>query len=442
MRLLQLTAGTGSFHCGTCLRDAALVEALRALGHDALLAPLYLPLVLEGGLDARPVHLGGINAYLAHALRLPLPRFLQDWLDSPRLLAWAARRGEMTQARSLGALTVAMLRGEEGDQRREVAKLLGWLETLERPDAVLLSNALLLGLAPALRSALGVPVLCTLQGEAPFLEALPEPHRGAAWRLAAERAREVDGFLAVSRYTAELMGARLGLERERVQVVPNGLDARPYAPPASRAGAPALGFVARLCRDKGLHTLVEAFLLLKRRPEHARLRLLAAGATLAPDRAFLAELRARLRSAGLEESAELRSNVSFEEKLELLRRCSVFSVPAAYGESFGLYLLEAWAMALPVVQPAHAAFPELVADSQGGVLCAPDDPAALAEALHGLLADPERARRLGENGRRAVLERYSAERMARDVEREVRRARERAATMSAPRATASRAPRP
>ncbi|NOT30677.1 MAG: glycosyltransferase family 1 protein, partial [Planctomycetes bacterium] len=113
MRLLQLTAGTGSFHCGTCLRDAALVQALRALGHDAMLAPLYLPLVLEDGLDSRAVHLGGINAYLAHALRVPLPRFVQDWLDSPRLLAWAARRGEMTQAHALGAMTVSMLRGAE-----------------------------------------------------------------------------------------------------------------------------------------------------------------------------------------------------------------------------------------------------------------------------------------------------------------------------------------
>src|SRR4030095_1736533 len=87
MRLLQLTAGTGSFHCGTCLRDAALVEELRRLGHDSLLAPLYLPLVLEEGVDTRAVRMGGINVWMAHASRLRLPRFVQDWLDSPRLLA-------------------------------------------------------------------------------------------------------------------------------------------------------------------------------------------------------------------------------------------------------------------------------------------------------------------------------------------------------------------
>ena len=426
MRILQLTAGTGSFHCGTCLRDAALVQALRGLGHDALLAPLYLPLVLEDGVAGDAVHMGGINVYLAQASRLKLPRFVQDWLDSPRLLAWASRRGDMTQAHRLGELTVAMLRGADGSQHAEIEKLLVWLRTLPRPDVVLLSNALLLGLVPALRAALGVPVVCTLQGEAPFLDALPEPHRATCWRLASEHARDVAAFLPVSGYTAELMGARLALDASRVHVVHNGLDARPYAPPATLDAPPAIAYVARLHRDKGLWTLVDAFERLKRRPEHAELRLLAASAMLAGDRPHVERLRTRLRAAGLERAVELRANVSFAEKLDVLRRARVFSVPATYGESFGLYLLEAWAMGLPVVQPAHAAFPELVAATGGGVLCAPDDPAALADALHALLVDPARARALGASGANAVRERFGDERMARAVER--------VCTMAAPRA--------
>lgn len=416
MRILQLTAGTGSFHCGTCLRDAALVQALRARGHDALLAPLYLPLVLEDGIDSRPVHMGGINAYLSQAMRVPLPRWLQNRLDSPRLLAWAARRGEMTQARELGAMTVSMLRGTEGEQRREIEKLLGWLETLERPDVVVLSNALLVGLAAPLRAHLGVPVLCTLQGEAPFLDALGEPHRAQAWRLVAERARDVSAFLAVSRYTAELMGERLALAPERLHVVPNGLDARPYAPSATLEGPATIAFLARLCAEKGLETLVEAFLLLRARPEHRELRLVAAGSTLARDRARLDELRRRLDRAGHAEAVEFRSNVSFEEKLAVLRGATVFSVPATYGESFGLYLLEAWAMGLPVVQPEHGAFPELLEATGGGLLCAPDDAEALAGALDRLLVDRDHARALGESGRRAVLARFGAEHMAQRVE--------------------------
>jgi glycosyltransferase involved in cell wall biosynthesis len=370
--------------------------------------------------------MGGINVFLAHASRWRPPRFVQDWLDSPRLLAWAARRGEMTQASQLGAMTTSMLRGDEGDQVREIEKLLRWLTTLPKPEVLLLSNALLLGLARPLRAALQVPILCTLQGEAPFLDALEEPHRTSSWKLVAEHARDVTGFLAVSRYTAELMRARLGLPAERVHVVHNGLDARPYAPPARFDGPPTIGFVARLHRDKGLWTLVEAFLRLKRRAEHAELRLVAAGTALKSDAPHVASLREHLRTAGVGAAVELHANVTFAQKLDVLRRTTVFSVPATYGESFGLYLLEAWAMGLPVVQPAHAAFPELVTATQGGVLCASDDPDALAEALHDLLRDPERARRLGENGARAVREHFSSERMAQDVER--------VCTMAAPRA--------
>jgi glycosyltransferase involved in cell wall biosynthesis len=427
VRLLQLTAGTGSFHCGTCLRDAALVKELRNLGHDALLGPLYLPLVLEEGVDPTPVRMGGINAWLAQAVRVPLPRFVQDWLDSPRMLAWAARRGEMTQAHALGDMTVAMLRGEGGTQQREIAKLRAWLATLPRPEVVLLSNALLLGLVPALRAALGVPVLCTLQGEEPFLDALPEPQRAEAWRLAAGHARETSAFLAVSGYTAERMRARLALDPAQLHVVPNGLDPAPYVPGASFDGPPTIGFLARMCRDKGLVTLIDAFLELARRPEHEELRLVAAGATLVSDRAELARQTRRLEEAGLAGRFEFHANVSFAEKLAVLRRAHVFSVPATYGESFGLYLLEAWAMGLPVVQPRHAAFPELLAASEGGLLVEPDDARALAEGLHALLVDRARARRLGENGQRAVREKFSGAAMARAVERVARLSLPRAA---------------
>lgn len=414
MRLLELTAGTGSFHCGTCLRDAALVQGLRALGHDAQLAPLYLPLVLEDGVDPTPVHLGGINAYLAEKLPFRLPRFLADRLDASRLLVRAAKKGEMTRARLLGEMTVSMLRGSEGRQTHEIAKLLEWVRGENRPDVVLLSNALLLGLAAPLASQLGVPILCTLQGEAPFVDALPEPFRAQAWALAREKARDVVRFIAVSEYTAGLMRTRLALPRERVEVVPNGIDPAPYLPLARR-GPPAIGYFARLCRDKGLETLVEAFRILKKRPEHRALRLVAGGTTLAYDRAPLAALASRLDADGLAGSYSFRSNLSLAEKLELFSEASVFSVPATYGESFGLYLLEAWAAGLPVVQPEHGAFPELLNATGAGLLVPPDDPPALAAGLEALLRDPTRAAELGRRGRAAVLERFTLERMARAV---------------------------
>ena len=105
-------------------------------------------------------------------------------------------------------------------------------------------------------------------------------------------------------------------------------------------------------------------------------------------------------------------NLPREEKIAFLQSLSALSVPATYGESFGLYLLEAWAVGVPVVQPHHAAFPELLEATQGGLLCAPDDAEALAITLESLLASPEQMVKLGKQGFEAVHSRFSVEAMA------------------------------
>jgi glycosyltransferase involved in cell wall biosynthesis len=112
---------------------------------------------------------------------------------------------------------------------------------------------------------------------------------------------------------------------------------------------------------------------------------------------------------------EFLHNVTHEQKQAFLRTLSILSVPATYGESFGLYVIEALACGVPVVQPRHAAFPELCEATGGGILCEPDDPAALADALDDMLNDAGRAREIGERGRRAVIERFGVDRMAREV---------------------------
>src|SRR5690242_5732466 len=96
MKIIQLTPGTGSFYCGTCLRDNALVSALRKQGHDALMVPLYLPPTLDEAAanEDMPVFYGGINVYLQQqsALFRKTPRWLDRLLDSPAALRSAAKR--------------------------------------------------------------------------------------------------------------------------------------------------------------------------------------------------------------------------------------------------------------------------------------------------------------------------------------------------------------
>lgn len=419
MKTLLLTPGTGNFHCGSCLHDEALVRAMRRLGHDTAISALYLPLVLDHreGIDGDDVQMGGINLYLQtkSALFRHAPAFVEKLLDRPGLLRKAADLADLTSPAELGRMTEQMLLGGHGKTKHEVDRLLKHLAEADKPDVVLLNNALLLGLAEPIKAALGCAVACTLQGEDTFIDGLPEPWRSRAWQLLAETATQADAFLPVSRYHGELMAQRMALPDDKVHVVYNGIEAEHYTPQEKPPSPPVIGYLARLCANKGLGALVDAFITMHERGLASEARLHLAGAATPNDKRYAESQVSKLKQAGLAERVTLEMNVSFERKLELLRGMSVLSVPATYGESFGLYVLEANAVGVPAVEPDHAGLAEVIGQTGGGILYAHDEAGALAEALASLLDDEPRRRALGERGRSAVLERFTATRMAESV---------------------------
>jgi glycosyltransferase involved in cell wall biosynthesis len=251
-----------------------------------------------------------------------------------------------------------------------------------------------------------------LQGEDTFLDALPSGLRENAWRLLAERAKDVDLFVAPSNYYASAMQERLRIPDAKMNVVYNGINLEGFKPAGSRPHPPVLGYFARMCREKGLDTLVDAYMILRKRNRIPGLRLKVGGGCGPADESFVTELERKLEAAGLIQDVEFRPNLGREAKQKLIKSFSVFSVPALYGEAFGLYLLEAWACGVPVVQPRHAAFPELVATTGGGIVCEPGNTEALADAIEQLLLDPVQASSMGNAGRSAVLTEFSTERMA------------------------------
>ena len=425
MRIIQLTPGTGNYYCGSCMRDNALTRALLKRGHDVMMVPLYLPIVTDEpatSLDV-PIFLNGISVYLEQ--NIPLLRRMPEWLNralrSPALLRLAARLADLTTAKSLGEAAVSMLQGENGRQAGEMARLVDWLRTQPPPDVLCLSNSLLGGLTRRLKEQLRAPVVCTLQGEDSFLDSLPEPYRRQAWELLAQRCADSDHFIAVSRYFGDAMRARLGLAAERVTVVPPGIAVDEFVPAPVAPEPPAIGYLARMHHAKGLGTLVEAFIQLKHEGRFPTLRLRVAGAQTGADARYVRTLQRKLAAQHLLEQTEFLPNLERRAKQEFLRSLTVFSVPATYGEAFGVYALEAMASGVPVVQPRHGAFPELLQQTGGGLLCAPDDPAALAAGLQDLLLDPTRARRLGAVGCAAVRERFSVDAMTRQVEEVLQR---------------------
>jgi glycosyltransferase involved in cell wall biosynthesis len=421
MRILHLTPGTGNFYCGNCLRDNAVALALRQRGHDAHVIPLYLPFMTDGA-DAdphMPIFFGGLNCYLEQKVSL-FRRWSPAWLDNlltrPSLLRFVSRFSGMTSARELGEMTVSMLKGEEGRQARELDKLIDWLKDQGKPDVVCLSNGLIVGLARRIRSELNVPVTCALHGEDSFLDSLPEPYRSESWQLMSQRATDVTQFIVVSRYYDQVMRQRLGLAANRTTVIHNGIDLTGYAPAPQPPATPTIGFLARMHHGKGLTILTDAFIDLKKRGTVNGLRLSITGTKTTDDDPYITKLQHKLGAAGVAGDVEWHPNVSHDEKIRLLQSVTVLSTPATYGESFGLYVIEAMAAGVPVVQPRHAAFPELIEMTGGGVLCEPDDARSLAAALEPLLRDPSKARAMGMKGREAVLREFSIERMAEKTE--------------------------
>ncbi len=420
MRLLHLTPGTGSFYCGSCLRDHALIRALRARGHDAIMAPLYLPLVTDREVSNPeiPIKVGGVTLYLQEKMPFLrfVPRFLLNWLNSPTILRIASSFIGMTSPHDLGRMTLGALKGEEGNQWPEWRRALDWIKDEVKPDVISLSNGLLLGLCPVIKRDLGIPVVVSLQGEDSFLDTLVEPFRTESWAAMRANARHADRFITASSYYGDSMAERLEVPRDKVSVIFNGLDVTSFAAAKPDPNWPTIGFFARMIHGKGLTMIVDAFIELAQRGTVPRVRLKLGGSTTPSDAKYYAGLRKKIAEAGLTDRVEWHPDLSFNDKVKFFRDLTVFSVPATYGEAFGLYVIESMASGVPVVQPRHAAFPELIEATGGGVLCEPDDVTSLADALEVLLNDGPKRERLISSGMTRVRSEFTAVRMAEHFE--------------------------
>ena len=417
LRIAYLTAGAAGMYCGSCLRDNALAAALTRRGADVTLIPTYTPIrVDEPDASTGKVFFGGINVYLQQrsALFRKLPRWLDRWLDRPGLINRLAGRGLSVDAKLLGEMTVSMLRGAEGNQRKEVARLVDWLAADLKPQVVNFSNMLIAGCAPEVRRRLGSTVFVTMQGDDIFLDDLAEPYRSQALAEIERLADFVDGFVTFSDFYADRMASELRLPRERFHIVPLGLhmDQFPLAQEMLPGAGRHVGYLARICEAKGLHILVDAFVDLAKRPGFGDVDLHAAGWLGESDKPFLAEQVAKLARAGLADRFTHHGVLDHTQKLAFLRRLDVLSVPTVYREPKGLFVLEALSQKVPVVQPEHGAFPELLASTGGGRLHRPHDAAHLADTLADILGDHDGRGRLGADGHDRVRLHHTSDAMA------------------------------
>jgi glycosyltransferase involved in cell wall biosynthesis len=415
MRILSITAGAAGMYCGSCFRDNGLAAELLARGQDVTLMPMYTPTRTdEPNVSNKRVLFGGISVYLQqHApLFRRTPRLLDRLLDSPRVISAFANRAASTDASMLGDLTISMLQGESGVLKKEFDKLVEWIRAEPLPDVINIPNSLLIALAAPLKRATGCPVCCTLQGEELFLNGLLPDYRERALTLIRQQVRHVDRFIAVSDYCARFMGGLLEIPAGQMAVVPLGINMSGYSMAAPSPDLFTIGYFARVAPEKGLHVLADAYVRFKRMIGGAPARLRAAGYSNPGPATYLDEVRRTLTAAGLGGEFTYEGELDRTGKLDFLHQLDVLSVPATYDEPKGMFLIEAMASGVPVVQPRRGAFIEVVERTGGGLLVEVDDPASLAEGLFSLWSDRDRLRVLGERAFAGVREHHTIQRSA------------------------------
>jgi glycosyltransferase involved in cell wall biosynthesis len=391
------------------MRDSKYIRALKDLGHQVIKVPLYLPIFDDAhDLDEVPVFYGAVNLYLKQQFPIfrHMPSFVEQALDSKSVLNMAARKAGSTRAKGLEEMTISMLLGEDGGQKEELERLVDWLAEEAKPDVVHLSNALLLGLARQIKQRLNVPVICSLQDEDVWVDAMSDQYRKQVWDLMSERGKDVDVFIPVSDFFSAEIHKRMVIPANKMETVYLGVDTADYSPKLVTKKEPVIGYLSRMCEENGLAVLVDAYILLRKDPKFASVKLKITGGKTGDDLHFIKEQKNKISKAGLEKDVFWVEEFEGEERQKFFDSVRLISVPVLIGEAFGLYQLEAIASGIPMVQPALGAFPEVIQACGGGIIYSSNEPRQLADALASLIFNDEKLQELSLAGLVGVKEHF------------------------------------
>jgi len=229
-------------------------------------------------------------------------------------------------------------------------------------------------------------------------------------RLGAWSATKMDRIIAISDAVTEFARDRLGSDAAPVERIYYGIDTAEY--PCHRAHQPGtnkLAIVARLASQKGHHTLLEAVKRVAAAIPNVHLLVIGH-----EDDLTIAELSNYARQLRIEEHVTF---LGFRADIAALTEdVDLFLLPSLW-EGFGLVLIEAMALGLPVVASSVGPIPEIVLDGQTGRLVPPGNAAVLAQAIQNLLQNPDRAFAMGRAGRERVESNFSVSTMVGHFER-------------------------
>lgn len=412
MKIVNIVPGFGgTFYCGNCLRDSVFTQTLKQSGHEAVTLPIYLPLTMENGESNpdTPIFYGAVSIYLKQKFSVfrHMPNWMERFFNSRFLLNYAAKKAGSTRAEGMEEMTISMLQGSEGYQKEELQQLIDYLRDHEKPDVVHLSNALLLGLARKIRTELNIPVVCSLQDEDVWVDAMREKYKDKVWQVLSEKVQHTDAFIAVSKFFADIMQEKMNIPDDKLHIIPIGVEPRNYTIFEPAIDKPVVGYLSRLNDENGFEVLVDAFLILKEIPEFKHLKLRATGGYTGDDKKFIKKQAKKIEKKGYCNDFQIIKDFRTKYLHRFFHGMSVLSVPVLKGEAFGLYQLEALASGIPLLQPKLGAFPEIIANTKGGRIFNPNTPEALAEELAKMLTNKEALMQMSLDGRKAIEEQYN-----------------------------------
>ncbi len=419
MNIIQIIPGSGgSFYCGNCLRDSKFYESMKKLGHKVTKIPMYLPLFAdEHDINTVPVFYGAISIYLKQQYKLfrNAPEWLDRLLNARPMLKFAARMSGSTEATGLEAMTVSMLLGEDGLQKNELTKMVNWISNHCQPDIIHISNALLLGLAHQLKEKINVPVVCSLQDEDVWVDAMEPKFRKHVWELMAKKAKDVDAFISVSDYYASVSIDRMKLPEEKIYTIHLGVDPAEYRYINSSEKKRNIGFISRMSHANGLDILVDAFILMKKSAGFEDVELHITGGSTGADKKFLSKIFRKVKDNNLKNHVVFYDEFEGESRFRFFDQISVLSVPVRKGEAFGIYLTEAMGAGIPIVQPKVGAFSEIVEISRGGITYHPNTAENLADTLKVILNDNATLDRLSQSARQSIENHFNIHKLTNEL---------------------------
>ncbi|GHT12865.1 hypothetical protein AGMMS4956_08140 [Bacteroidia bacterium] len=414
MKILFIVPGAGdSFYCGNCFRDNLHANALRNAGHNVVIMPLYLPLKDQSFLADTPLFFPATSYYVSQKFftKRTMPRWVGKLLGTNFFLRIASSFAGTTSAAGMEGMTLSMINGTDIAFEQQVKNLIEWIKQDGKPDVIHLSSTLVIGIAKAIKQALDIPLVCSLQDEEVWIDKLEKHYADTAWQGILENIQYVDTFIASSRFYKNVVEQRFP-QIKNIQVVYPGLDTAKYAS-NNYPTAPTIGFFYRMNEENGLGILAEAFVKLKKRGGFERVRLRIGGGYTSENNAFLKRVRTILLPYN--NAVDWCETYSLSEHARFYKEITAICVPITFDEGVGLYLCEAFAAGRPAIEPAAGSFPEIVGDA--GILYSPNSSDALADALEKLLTDKDLQNQCRANALKLSAERYSQSTLAAELQK-------------------------